>query len=45
MLRECPHISTKNRISWRKAMAYFEGDLRLLATPEKERDDLYIIFF
>jgi len=39
MFRECEHLTP--RMPWRKAIAYFEGDLRLQALPEREREPLY----
>jgi len=43
MLRECEHLKT--RMPWKKAVAYFEGDNRLQAVPEREREDLFEEFF
>jgi len=39
MLKECKEITPK--MPWRKAIPYFEGDIRFDAIVEKEREGLY----
>ena len=41
MLKECKQINKNNKLPWRRAIGYFEGDIRYQNIPEREREEIY----
>mmetsp|Transcript_268 Transcript_268/g.363 ORF Transcript_268/g.363 Transcript_268/m.363 type:complete len:615 (-) Transcript_268:7-1851(-) len=40
MLKECDRL--KPNMTWRKALGYFEGDMRIDLVPERDREDIFL---